>query len=433
VQNLFVSENQDLRNNLDIEIMNFLENIREALRSIKANMLRTILTSLIIAIGVTALVGCLTVIDGIQSSVNDSFAGLGANAFDVRNRAIYKMRKQGEQEKRYTPIDYREAKLYKEKFGHSAVTGLKINVTFNAEVKYESKQTNPNTRIMGTDENYLEIKSFKVASGRVFSSNDLVNGTNVCILGVDVVNQIFEKNISPLDKEITILGQKMKVIGLLEKKGSMMGGGDDRVIFVPLETGRKMAVGRNLTFDIVTTVPNIKDIENVIEEARGVMRTVRKDVLGFPDSFSIERSDSLVKQSEGITDTLRIGGFGIGIITLLGAAIALMNIMLVSVTERTQEIGIRKSLGATPFLIRLQFLLEAVVICILGGIVGVILAIIFGNLATQIITSGSGSFIFPWVSVIIGFSFCVFVGLSSGIYPAYKASKLDPIESLRYE
>jgi len=413
--------------------MNILENIREALRSIGANLLRTILTSLIIAIGVTSLVGCLTIIDGIQSSVNNSFAGLGANAFDVRNRDIFKIRKQGEQEKRYPAIDYREARLYKKKFGRAAIIGLKVNVTFNAEVKYESKKTNPNTRIMGTDENYLDIKAFKVASGRVFSTNDLENGTNVCILGVDVISQLFEKNINPMDKEITILGQKMKVIGLLEKKGSMMGGGDDRVIFVPLETGRKMAVGRSLTFDIVTSVPNINDLENVIEEARGVMRTVRQDQIGMPDSFSIERSDSLAKQSESITDILRMAGFGIGFITLLGAAIALMNIMLVSVTERTQEIGIRKSLGATPYLIRLQFLMEAIVICLIGGIGGIFFAIIIGNLSAQLLTGNSASFIIPWKWISLGISVCVAVGLFSGIYPAYKASKLDPIESLRYE
>ncbi|MCU0468089.1 MAG: ABC transporter permease [Arcicella sp.] len=413
--------------------MNLLENTREALRSIKANMLRTILTALIIAIGVTALVGCLTVIDGIQSSVNSSFAGLGANAFDVRNRDIYKIRKGGEKEKRYPPIDYREAKLYKEKFGHSAITGLKVNVTFNAEVKYESKQTNPNTRVIGSDENYLDIKGFKVSTGRVFSPNDLEMGTNVCILGVDVVSQIFDKNINPMDKEVTILGQKMKVIGLLEKKGSMMGGGDDRVIFVPLETGRKMAEGRSLTYDIVTSVPNITDIENTIEEARGIMRKVRQDEIGKPDSFSIERSDSLAKQSESITDILRMAGFGIGFITLLGAAIALMNIMLVSVTERTQEIGIRKSLGATPFLIRLQFLMEAIVICLLGGLGGIILAIVIGNLFAQLLMGDSAGFIVPWVWMTLGITVCVGVGLFSGIYPAYKASKLDPIESLRYE
>lgn len=413
--------------------MNLLENIYEGLRSIQANMLRTVLTALIIAIGITSLVGSLTVVDGIQSSVNNSFAGLGANAFDVRNRQIYKIRKKGEKEKSYPSIDYREAKLYKEKFGKSATIGIKINVTFNAEIKYESKQTNPNTRVMGMDENYLDIKGFKIDKGREFSKSDLEIGTNICIIGVDVISQIFGKNINPLDKEITVLGQKMKVVGILEKKGSMMGGGDDRAVFVPLETGRKLATDRKLTFDIVTSVPNITDIENTIEEARGVMRVVRQDEIGMPDSFSIERSDSLAKQSESITDILKMAGFGIGFITLLGAAIALMNIMLVSVTERTQEIGIRKSLGATPFLIRSQFLIEAIVICLLGGIGGIIMAIAIGNLFAGLLLGGSSDFIIPWAWMMLGISVCVIVGLFSGIYPAYKASKLDPIESLRYE
>ena len=413
--------------------MNLLENIYEGLRSIRANMLRTVLTALIIAIGITSLVGSLTVVDGIQSSVNNSFAGLGANSFDVRNRQIYKIRKQGEKEKSYPPIDYREAKLYKEKFGKSATIGIKINVTFNAEIKYASKQTNPNTRVMGMDENYLNMKGFKIDKGREFSKSDLEIGTNICIIGVDVISQIFDKNINPLDKEITVLGQKMKVVGILEKKGSMMGGGDDRAVFVPLETGRKLAADLRLTFDIVTSVPNITDIENTIEEARGVMRVVRQDEIGMPDSFSIERSDSLAKQSESITDILKMAGFGIGFITLLGAAIALMNIMLVSVTERTQEIGIRKSLGATPFLIRSQFLIEAIVICLLGGIGGIIMAIAIGNLFAGLLLGGSSDFIIPWAWMMLGISVCVIVGLFSGIYPAYKASKLDPIESLRYE
>ncbi|WP_026997757.1 ABC transporter permease [Flectobacillus major] len=413
--------------------MNYLENIREALRSIQANMLRTVLTALIIAIGITALVGILTAIDGIQSSVDNSFSGLGANSFDIRNRDVFRIRKDGEKEKNYPPINYRQAKMYKALFGKSAVIGMKTNVTFNAEIKYESKKTNPNSRVIGTDENFLDMKGYKVSEGRQFSSNDLELATNVCIVGVDVVSQIFGKNISPINKEINILGGKFKVIGLLEKKGSFMGGGDDRVVFVPLETGRKLAHGRSLTFDIVTAAINIKDVENVMEEARGAMRIVRQDALGTPDSFSIERSDSLAKQSENITGVLRIGGFGIGFITLLGAAIALMNIMMVSVTERTREIGIRKSLGATPKVIRTQFLIEAIVICILGGLGGLMLAIPIGNVIANGIMSGTSSFIIPWLWMFVGITVCVIVGLFSGIYPAFKASKLDPIESLRYE
>lgn len=413
--------------------MNFIENIREALRSIKGNMLRTVLTALIIAIGITSLVGILTAIDGIQSSVDNSFSGLGANSFDIRNRDVFRIRKEGEKERNYPPINYRQAKMYKALFGKQAIIGMKTNVTFNAEIKHESKKTNPNSRIIGIDENYLDMKGYKIASGRDFSSSDLERAANVCIVGVEVISQLFEKNINPLNQEITISGGKFKIVGLLEKKGSLMGGGDDRVVFVPLETGRKLSQGRSLTFDIVTSAPNIKDVENIMEEARGAMRIVRQDELGREDSFSIERSDSLVKQSESITGVLRIGGFGIGFITLLGAAIALMNIMMVSVTERTREIGIRKSLGATPRVIRLQFLIEAIVICVLGGLAGLILAIPIGNVIASGIMSGTSSFIVPWLWMFLGIAVCVFVGILSGFYPASKASKLDPIESLRYE
>ncbi|MFC0183586.1 putative ABC transport system permease protein [Pseudarcicella hirudinis] len=412
--------------------MNLLENIKEGLRSIQSNILRTVLTALIIAIGITSLVGILTAIDGIQSSVDNSFAGLGANSFDIRNRDVFRIRRDGEKEKKLPPIDYRQAKMYKARFGHSAVITLKTNVTFNAQIKNGSKKTNPNSRVMGIDENFMDMKGYKVATGRTFSNNDLRLATNVCILGVDVISQLFEKE-SPLNQEINILGQKFKVIGLLEKKGSLMGGGDDRVVFVPLETGRKISEGRSLTFDITTSVPNITDLEAVMGEARGIMRVVREDKLGENDSFTIERSDSIAKSFGTITDSLRLGGFVIGFITLLGASIALMNIMMVSVTERTREIGIRKSLGATPLRIRQQFLIEAIVICILGGIGGIILAIPIGNVIAQGISQGTASFIIPWLWMMIGILVCVAVGLFSGIYPAYKASKLDPIESLRYE
>jgi len=220
---------------------------------------------------------------------------------------------------------------------------------------------------------------------------------------------------------------------LLAKKGNMMGGGDDRIVMVPLETGRKMAVGRNLTFDITTSSTKVENLDNFMEEARGVMRKVRKDPLTADDSFSIDRSDSIAKSFESITSSLQLGGFVIGFITLLGAAIALMNIMMVSVSERTREIGIRKSLGATPFRILQQFLIEAIVICLIGGVGGIILAIPIGNLIAQGISAGAASFIIPWLWMTVGIIICILVGLFSGIYPAFKASKLDPVDALRYE
>jgi len=251
------------------------------------------------------------------------------------------------------------------------------------------------------------------------------------ILANELALSLFPKE-SPINKEISLLGLRFKVIGVLEKKGSITGGGDDRVALVPLETGRQIAGNRKLTFDITTSVKNVSDMDYIIGEAESVMRRVRRDAIGKSASFSIERSDALAKDFEEVTGYLRVGGFGIGIITLLGAAIALMNIMLVSVTERTREIGIRKAIGATPFKIRLQFLMEAIVICILGGIAGIIMGIGIGNVIAKLISDKS-SFIIPWAWIMMGFIVCVFVGILSGFYPAYKASKLDPIESLRYE
>lgn len=412
--------------------MNIKENIAESLRSIKGNLLRTILTALIISLGITSLVGILTAIDGIQSSVDNSFSGLGANSFDIRNRPANQMRREGQKEKRFKNIDYRQATRYKLLFLTKGKVSLRTSVSGNAIVKYESKKTNPNVRLWGIDDNSIELKGYKIGGGRSFSTNEFSNATNVCILGVDVIEQLFEKK-SPLNQEIIVNGIKLKIVGLLAKKGNMMGGGDDRIVMVPLETGRKMAVGRNLTFDITTSSTKVENLDNFMEEARGVMRKVRKDPLTADDSFSIDRSDSIAKSFESITSSLQLGGFVIGFITLLGAAIALMNIMMVSVSERTREIGIRKSLGATPFRILQQFLIEAIVICLIGGVGGIILAIPIGNLIAQGISAGAASFIIPWLWMTVGIIICILVGLFSGIYPAFKASKLDPVDALRYE
>jgi putative ABC transport system permease protein len=414
--------------------MDLSENVREGLRSIQANMLRTVITAMIITLGITALVGILTTVDGIQSSVDNSFAGLGANTFDIKGPQMFGRRRGGVQDKEYPAIEYREAKLYKTLFKEktaAATVSLSSGITGIAQIKHESLKTNPNTRVLGVDEEYLNIKGYKMMSGRNISQADNDYSTRVAVIGSELVTALFPKE-SPIDKDISVMGQKFIVIGVLEKKGSVTGGGDDRIIMIPLETGREIAGNRTLTFDITTSVPNVSDTDYIMGEATAVMRQARHDEIGKDNSFTVERSDALAKQFEDITGFLRIGGFGISIITLLGAAIALMNIMMVSVTERTREIGIRKSLGATPMKIRLQFLLEAIIICILGGIGGIVFGIAIGNLFSKVI-SENASFIIPWAWMIMGIIVCVVVGIISGFYPAYKASKLDPIESLRYE
>ncbi len=413
--------------------MNIIENTLEGLRSIKGNLLRTILTAAIIAFGITALVGILTTIDGMQSSVDNSFAGLGANSFDIKVER-FRGRRAGVNEKVQPPLRYVEAKKYKQIFTEKvsgATVSLYAEVTGIAELKFGSNKTNPNTAVIGVDDNYLDIKGYALQAGRNFNATDLELNSNGIVIGNELATKLFPKE-SPLKKSVQMLGQRFNVIGVLEKKGSLTGGGDDRVALVTLETGRVLAAQRTQTFEITTSVPKVNDMEFIIGEATSIMRRVRGDQLGAIESFTVERSDALAKDFEDITGYLRIGGFGISFITLLGASIALMNIMMVSVTERTREIGVRKAIGASPAKIRFQFLIEAIVICIMGGIGGIILGITVGNIVSNLISEDS-SFIIPWGWMLLGIIVCVTVGLLSGFYPAYKASKLDPIESLRYE
>lgn len=412
--------------------MSIRENIAEGLRSIKGNMLRTVITAAIIAFGIMALVGILTTIDGIQSSVDQSFESLGVNSFDIKVEN-QRGRRRGVSEKQNPPIYFREAMLYKELFSGNADADVSIstNVAGAVEVKFESLKTNPNTRVIAIDENYLGMKGYKLQNGRDINVNDVKLSSKVVLIGNELAKTLFPKT-SPMDKVISMMGNKYRVVGVLEKKGSLTGGGDDRVALLPLETGRQFDTNGSFSYDITTATANVENIDYVIGEATSTMRRVRGDEIGADDSFEIERADAFLQDVESITDNLRIGGIGISFITLLGASIALMNIMMVSVTERTREIGVRKALGASPQKIRFQFLIEAIVICLLGGIGGILLGLAMGNIVANFIGEGA-VFVVPWGLIAVGIVVCITVGLISGVYPAIKASRLDPIESLRYE
>ncbi len=410
--------------------MNLTENVKEGLRSVQGNALRTVLTALIIAIGIMSLVGILTAIEGIRASVNSSFSSLGANAFDIQSTRPWRRARAGVNEKVYPPMEYRQATRFKKMFEYPADITLYTGVSGTAEVKYKSKKTNPNARVTGCDENYLSIKDYKLESGRGFSNNELERAAWVVVIGQEIKTTLFDR-IDPLNQYISVLGGRYKVIGVLEKQGGMMGSSADRMILLPLETARRVAGGQDLTYDITVAVKDPTQLETIMGEATGLMRLIRRDKPGQPESFEIEASESLASRLDNIAGYLRIGGGVVGFITLLGASIGLMNIMMVSVTERTREIGIRKALGATPLRIRQQFLIEAIVICLLGGIAGVIFGLMVGNLLSSLISSGS--FVVPWLWIVVGLVVCVVVGLLSGYYPAYRASQLDPIESLRFE
>ena len=415
--------------------MTLLENIREALRSIRGNLLRTILTALIVSIGLMALVGILTAIDAMRHSLGDTFASLGANSFEMKAKGYNnRSRRGGVQDKQYPAISYLQASLYKKELTQrepAAIVGVSARISGATEAKANGQKTNPNMEVVAGDENYLRIQSYALTQGRTFSPAELQNGANVVVIGEEIKDKLYP-NQNPIGKYLYALGRRFQVVGIFEKSGSNMGGGGaDRLLLVPLETGNQLPRQGALTYDVKTATSNAQGIHYLQDQATGVMRAVRHDRLGTEDSFEVESSDSAANTLDEVAGKMQAGGGLIAFITLLGASIALMNIMLVSVTERTREIGIRKALGATARQIRQQFLLEAIVICVLGGSLGIVLGIAMGNASALLI--GSSSFLIPWVWIGVGLTICITVGLIAGSYPAGKAAALDPIESLRYE
>ena len=410
--------------------MTYKENVRLALQSIQSNRLRTMLTALIIAIGLMALVGILTTLDAVKKSMTDAFSSMGANSFTIRNRGIgIRVGGSGKRPKPFPVIRYEDAVKFKEQLNTPAAVAVSIRATGGATAKYGSIKTNPNISVQAIDENGLAAQGLELVDGRNFTKAEISTGTNNCIIGNELKSTLF-KDESPIDKIINVGNNRLKIIGVLDAKGSSMGNNSDRSVYVALLRGKQMITSSEPSYTLTVMVPSNDLMDNIIGEATAEFRNIRKLKIRQPNNFEITKSDAVAQTLFENLAFIAIGGVAIGAITLIGASIGLMNIMLVSVTERTREIGIRKAIGANPATIRKQFLIEAIMICLFGGALGILLGIGLGN---AISLAMGGTFIIPWMFIIGGFALCVLVGIISGYYPAKKASRLDPVEALRYE
>ena len=408
----------------------FRVNVLIAINSIKTQLLRTILTVVIIGIGIWALVGILSSVEAMENSISGNFATMGSNTFNIQRYDFNVQRRGGEREKVNPIISYQNIREFIDIYEFPTTqTSISFRGTSGAEVKFESNKTDPEVQVLGINEYYLENTGTEIESGRNFNVFDIQNNNNVCIVGSDFLKSLFV-NDNPIGKRISIRGVKFKVIGVLKSKGSTFGNNQDLRVLIPIQVARGIFTAPNINYTISIMVKNTEMLNAAQDEAVVTFRNIRGLNPIEKNDFGMERSDDLINRITSITGYLEIAAWIISIITILGSSIALMNIMLVSVTERTREIGVRKALGAKNSTISTQFFIETIVIGQIGSVLGILLGIGTGMIFSSFFES---EFSLPWIPMLWATIITFIVAIIAGFYPAMKASKLDPIESLRYE
>jgi putative ABC transport system permease protein len=406
------------------------ELIKIALSTLRANKLRASLTLAGIVIGVFSIIAIMTLLNALQAGIEGGLSELGSNTFQIQKFPSLEIGGPGRRNRyRNRPdITYEQGLRLMEKatmYKYISLEDYMGNKTF----KSSKFTTNPNYTIGGVNPMYLECNNRNIQFGRFFTENDLINNSRSVVVGLDVVDKLFP-NENPIDKYIAIDNNEFRIIGVFEKKGEGFGQSNDNFALMPITTMQQIYGKNDRSLNIAIQAPSKETYNETVENAVSVMRSIRKDKPGEPDSFEIFSNESLIGQVNNFTKYFKYGAGFISFIAMLAAGIGIMNIMLVSVTERTKEIGIRKAIGANNSSVLTQFLIEAVILCELGGIIGIILGLITGNLLGMYLNSPVS---IPYDWVVIGLVVCSLVGIIFGVYPAYKAAKLNTIDALRYE